>query len=163
MAKTSDLQRYLNNNGISYTILQHDPAFTAHSVAVAAHVPDKDLLKSIVLQIDGRYWMGVLRADHRMNTASIRHSFGARQVNLAHEEDLSSLFPDCQLGTMPPFGNLYGLPVLIDEAILDDEEIFFNACCNTRVIKMKLADYRRLVNPLVGRYAEPPSVREEAW
>lgn len=163
MAKASDLQRYLNNNGIHYTILQHDPAFTAHSVAVATHVPDQQLAKSIVLQIDGRNWMAVLRADHRINTVLIRHAFGAHDVHLAHEEDLSTLFPDCQLGTMPPFGNLYGLPILMDEALMEDEEIFFTACSSTHVIRMKLADYRKLVNPLIGHYAEAPFVREETW
>ena len=163
MAKASDLQRYLNNNGIPYTILQHDAAFTAHSVAAVTHVPERQLLKSIVLQIDGRHWLAVLRADHRINLNLIRHAFGAHAVQLSHEEDLTTLFPDCQLGTMPPFGNLYGLPVLMDEAVLEDEEIFFNACSNIRVIRMKLEDFKRLVKPLIGRYAEPPYVREEAW
>ena len=163
MAKASDLQRYLNNNGIHYTILQHDPAFTAHSVAVATHVSDKQLVKSIVLQIDGRNWMAVLSADHRINTSLIRHAFGARDVHLPHEEDLSTLFPDCQLGTMPPFGNLYGLPILMDDEVLADEEIYFTACSNTQVIRMRLTDYRKLVNPLIGRFAEPPFAREESW
>ena len=72
-------------------------------------------------------------------------------------------FPDCQLGTMPPFGNLYGIPVLVDQALAEDEEISFNACCYTKVVKMKFGDYRKLVNPLVGHYAEPPFIREEAW
>jgi len=163
MAKASDLQRYLNNNGIPYTILQHDPAFTAHSVAAVAHVPERQLVKIIVLQIDERNWLAVLRADHRINLNLIRHAFNAHAVHLAHEEDLATLFPDCQLGTMPPFGNLYGLPVLMDEAVLEDEEIYFNACSSTRVIRMKLEDFKMLVKPLVGRYAEPPYVREEAW
>ncbi len=163
MAKTSDLQRYLNSNGVSYKIIEHDPAFSAHGISVAVHVPEKEIAKAVILQIDGKFWMAVLRGDNKINLHLVKQSFGARQAHLAHEEDLNTLFPDCQLGTMPPFGNLYGIPVLVDESLAGDEEISFNACCYTKVIKMKFADFRKLVNPLVGHYAEPPFIREEAW
>jgi Ala-tRNA(Pro) deacylase len=163
MAKTSDLQRYLNNNGIPYHIIEHDPAFSAHGVSVATHVPEKEIAKTVILQIDGKFWMTVLRGDFKINLHMIKQTFGAHTVHLTHEEDLNTLFPDCQLGTMPPFGNLYGVPVLVDQALADDDQICFNACCYTKVIKMKYEDFRRLVSPLVGRYAEPPFVREEAW
>lgn len=163
MAKASDLQRYLNNSGIPYRILEHDPAFSAHGVSVTTHIPEKEIAKAVILDIDGRFWMAVLRGDHKINLHSIKHAFGARHVHLAHEEDLNTLFPDCQLGTMPPFGNLYGLPVLVDQALADDEDIAFNACCYTKVIKMKFEDFQKLVNPLVGHYAAPPFIREEVW
>lgn len=163
MAKASDLQRYLNNNGIPYQIIEHDPAFSAHGVSVATHVAEKEIAKTVILQIDGKFWMTVLRGDYKINLHMIKQAFAAHHVHLAHEEDLNTLFPDCQLGTMPPFGNLYGVPVLVDQALADDDQISFNACCYTKVVKIKYEDFRRLVNPLVGQYAEPPFVREEAW
>ncbi len=163
MAKTTDLQRYLNNNGISYRVIEHDPAFSSHDVSMATHIPENQIAKAIILDIDGKFWMAVLRGDHKINLHLIKQAFGAKQVHLSHEEDLSTMFPDCQLGTMPPFGNLYGVPVLVDQALAEDEEISFNACCYTKVIKMKFEDFRRLVNPLIGDYAERPFVREETW
>lgn len=163
MAKTSDLQRYLNNNGIQYRIIEHDPAFSAHGVSVTAHVPEKEIAKTVIIQIDGRFWMAVLRGDNKINLHKIKQSFGAKHVHLAHEEDLSTLFPDCQLGTMPPFGNLYGVPVLVDQSLAGDEDICFNACCYTKVVRMKFDDFKKLSNPLVGEYAEPRFVREETW
>ncbi len=163
MAKTSDLQRYLNNNGIHYRIIEHEPAFSAHGVALATHVTDKECAKSVILAIDKRYWMAVLRADEKISTRLIRVLFAARDVRMAHEEDLSLLFPDCELGAMPPFGNLYGLPMLLDASLLDDDEIVFNACTTTRSIRVRMEDYRRLVNPLIARFAQPVFVRSEEW
>lgn len=161
MATANDVQRYLNNYGIPYHVIDHDAAFSAYDAARAAHVSQREFAKTVVVRIDGKFWMAVLRADHKINIHAIKAAFGAHEVHLAHEEDLSALFPDCELGAMPPFGNLYGIPVLVDQALLSDEEIAFNACNHSRVIRLKLSDYLRLVNPLIGRYSQPPFVREE--
>lgn len=163
MAKLTDLMRYLENNKVEYRIMEHTPAFSAHEVAVAVHVPERELAKAILVRIDDRYWMTVLRSDHRLNTHTIKRAFAAKQVHLAHEEDLESLFPDCQVGAMPPFGNLYGLPVLVDEALTEDEEIVFNACSHTKVIRMKFRDFKELSRPVITRFAEPPFKREVEW
>ena len=161
MANPNDLQRYLNNNGISYRIVEHEPAFTAHDVASIAHVADREYAKVVLVSIDDRTWMAVLRADERINAHLVKLLFRAHSVRLIHEEDLNLLFPDCELGTMPPFGNLYGIPVLLDLALLDDNEMLFHACCSTKSVRMKTEDYRRLVNPLIGRYAQPLFARAE--
>lgn len=163
MAKTSDLQRYLNNNGVPYQLIEHEAAFTAHGVAVATHVADRECAKSVIISVENRYWMAVLRADGRINTRLIKLLFAARDVHMAHEEDLGLLFPDCELGAMPPFGNLYGLPILLDSALLDDNEIIFNACTTTHSIRLRMQDYLRLVNPLIGRFAQPVFVQAEEW
>lgn len=163
MAKTSDLQRYLNNNGIPYQLIEHEAAFTAHGVAVATRVADRECAKSVIISVENRYWMAVLRADERINTRLIKLLFAARDVHMAHEEDLGLLFPDCELGAMPPFGNLYGLPILLDSALLDDDEIIFNACTTTHSIRLRMKDYQKLVNPLIGRFAQPVFVRAEEW
>lgn len=163
MAKMTALLRYLNDNCIEYKVMEHVPAFSAHDTAVATHVPERELTKAILIRIDDKFWMSVLRADHRVNTQAIKRAFSAKNVHLAHEEDLESLFPDCQVGAMPPFGNLYGLPVLVDESVNEDEEIVFNACTHTKVVRMKFTDFKNLVKPLIGRFAEPPYKREEEW
>lgn len=161
MTTTNDVQRYLNNYGIPYRLIEHEPAYSAYDAARAAQVPQQEFAKTVVVKIDGKFWMTILRTDHRINTHAIKSTFDAHDVHLAHEEDLTALFPDCEMGAMPPFGNLYGIPVLLDQSLLNDEEIAFNACDHSRVIRMRLSDYLRLVNPLVGRFSQPPFVRQE--
>ncbi len=161
MAKMIDLVQYLENNGIPFEIIKHQPAFTAHEVATVSRVPDKELAKTLIVSVDGKFWMAVLRGDQRISERSLKRSFGASQVHLAHEEDLNSLFPGCEMGAMPPFGNLYGLPVIIEKSLAEDEEIVFNACRHTECIKMRFRDYERLVQPLVGHFAEPHHVYED--
>ncbi|MCX6133898.1 MAG: YbaK/EbsC family protein [Ignavibacteriales bacterium] len=161
MAKITDLLRYLQSNKVEFQVLEHDPAFSAHDVAAVAHVPESEMAKAILIKIDQHYWMAVLRADQRINQQMIRRVFGAKNVQLAHEEDLGMLFPDCQLGAMPPFGNLYGLPVLVEECLEDDEDIVFNACTHTKAIHMKFKDFRRLAKPVIAGFAEFVHVVEE--
>ncbi len=161
MAKMTDLLRYLKSNKIEFQVMEHDPAFSAHDVAAVAHVPESEMAKAVLLKIDDHFWMAVLRSDQRINEQMIRRVFGARLVHLAHEEDLGMLFPDCQIGAMPPFGNLYGLPVLVEESLAEDEEIVFNACTHTKSIRMKFKDFRRLAKPVIAGFAEHGHVIEE--
>ncbi|MBF8248972.1 MAG: YbaK/prolyl-tRNA synthetase associated region [Bacteroidetes bacterium] len=160
MAKMQDLLRYLDSNKVEYRVMEHSLAYSAHEVAVSTLVPERELAKAILVSVDGRFWMTALRADYRVNTQMIKRAFGSKQVHLAHEEDLESLFPDCQIGAMPPLGNLYGLPVMVDESLAEDEEIVFNACTHTRVIRMKFKDFKELVKPVILQLAESPFKRE---
>ena len=160
MAKMHDLLRYLDSNKVEYRVKEHAPAYSAHDVAVSTLVSERELAKAILVSVDSRFWMTVLRTDHRVNTQMIKRAFGAKQVHLAHEEDLESFFPDCQIGAMPPLGNLYGLPVMVDESLAEDEEIVFNACTHTRVIRMKFKDFKELVKPVILQFAESPFTRE---
>jgi Ala-tRNA(Pro) deacylase len=161
MAKITDVIRYLKNNGIPFEVIPHEPAFTAHEVASATRVSGKELAKTLIVRVEGKYWMVVLRGDQRLNERHLKRAFNASVVHLAHEEDLSALFPDCERGAMPPFGNLYGLPVLVEKALADNEDIVFNACRHTESIRMKYRDYERLVQPLVGHFSEVRRVCEE--
>lgn len=161
MAKINDVIRYLKNNGVPFEVIPHEPAFTAHEVALAARVPDKEVAKTLVINVDGKFWMVVLRGDQRLNERYLKRVLGATIVHLVHEEDLSTLFPDCELGAVPPFGNLYGLPVLVEKALTEDGDIVFNACKHTESIRMKYRDYARLVQPLVGHFSEARWVDED--
>jgi Ala-tRNA(Pro) deacylase len=154
MAKMSDLLKYLNLTGVQYQVLSHVPAFSAHSVALAAHVPDCELAKTLLVRADEQYWMAVLRADEHLNQKSLKHALEAKHVSLATEEELGVFFPDCEVGAMPPFGKLYALPVIVDKALAEDEEIVFNACTHTQSVKMKFVDYARLVRPIIAEFGE---------
>jgi Ala-tRNA(Pro) deacylase len=158
MAKMTDLLRYLNSNKIEFQIIEHDPAFSAHDVAVRTKIPESEMAKAILIKIDDRFWMAVLRADQLINERLLKRTFAAKIVHLAHEEDLGLLFPDCQIGAMPPFGNLYGLPVLVEDGLALDEEIVFNACTHTKAIRMKFKDFCRLAKPAIAAFAEPKCV-----
>ena len=148
------LLKYLNDNGVRYQMLSHAPAFSAHQAAVASHVPDSELAKTLLVKAGTQHWMVVTRADQRISEKFLKEVLEAKHVGLAHEDDLELQFPDCEVGAMPPFGNLYDLPVIMDTSLEEDEEIVFNACSHIESIRMKLADYVRLVNPMIARIAE---------
>jgi len=162
MAKMSDLLKYLNLTGVQYQVISHVPAYSAHSVALATHTPDRELAKTLLVRADEQYWMAVLRADCHLSQKFLKHAFEAKHVSLATEEELAVFFPDCEVGAMPPFGKLYALPVVVDKALADDDEIAFNACTHTQSVKMKFADYQRLVRPIIAEIAERVHSTEES-
>ncbi|HEY6952573.1 MAG TPA: YbaK/EbsC family protein [Bacteroidota bacterium] len=154
MAKMSDLLKYLNLTGVQYQVLSHVPAFSAHSVALASHIPESELAKTLLVRADEQYWMAVLRGDYQLNQRLLKHALEAKHVGLATEEELAVFFPDCEVGAMPPFGKLYALPVVVDKALTEDVDIVFNACTHTQAVKMKFADYERLVRPITAEIAD---------
>lgn len=162
MAKMSDLLKYLNLTGVQYQVISHVPAFSAHSVALASHVADNELAKTLLIRADEQYWMAVLRADYHINQKSLKHALEAKHVGLATEEELSVFFPDCEVGAMPPFGKLYALPVILDKALAVDEYLVFNACTHSQSVKMRFADYVKLVRPIVADIAECSKQTEES-
>jgi len=162
MAKMSDLLKYLNLTGVPYQVISHVPAYSAHSVALATHIPDFELAKTLLLRADEQYWMAVMRADYHLDQKLVKHALEAKHVSLATEEELSVFFPDCEVGAMPPFGKLYALPVVVDKTLSNDEEIVFNACTHTQSVKMKYTDYARLVRPITAEIAVRQHKEEES-
>ena len=158
---TSNLVQYLNGTGVNYQLLTHVPAFSAHDVAAVTHVPDSELAKTLVVKAGNSRWLAVLRADHRLNDRMLKKALGAKHVQLLSEDELTSLFPDCEVGAMPPLGNLYSMPVVMDKSLAEDEEIVFNACTHTESIKMKFKDFENLVKPKIADFAEPPHTAED--
>lgn len=144
---TGNLKTYLNNQGVEFTTINHPRAYTAMEVAQLAHVRGKDMAKSVVIRVDGRLAMAVLPATQRVHLRRLRKATGATRVEIAHERDFEGDFPDCELGAMPPFGNLYGMEVYVDPHLAEDDEIAFNAGSHTELVKVRYRDFERLAKP----------------
>ena len=150
MAIVRKLRTYLDRNGVHYIILAHHERFTAPEIAQALHVPGHMLAKVVLVKADGREIMVALDANTHIDLASLRDAVGARTVELASEEEILDRFPDCEVGAMPPFGNLYGLPVVVDASLAQDEEIVFEAGNHHEAILLAYSDFDRLVHPQVA-------------
>ncbi|HVT72551.1 MAG TPA: YbaK/EbsC family protein [Lacunisphaera sp.] len=143
------VKEYLDSHGVKYISIKHSPAYTAEEVAASAHVAGRDFAKTIVVRIEGSFAMVVLPASRRLVLADLRELLQTHAVRLATEAEFRDLFPDCELGAMPPFGNLYGMAVYIAECLAQEEQIAFNAGSHTEVIKMDFYDFDELVHPVV--------------
>lgn len=131
-----------------YTVIPHAPAYTAQEVAASAHVPGRELAKTVVIKVDGRLAMVVLPATEKVHTEALCKALGAHEVALADEDEFDARFPDCETGAMPPFGNLYGLEVFVSPRLALDEEICFNAGSHDEVIRMRYSDFERIAHPV---------------
>ena len=143
------LKDFLDSNDVRYISISHSPAYSAQQVAASAHIPGKALAKSVIVRIDDRFAMAVLPASYRVHLGHLKAALDASHAELATESELASLFPDCEKGAMPPFGNLYDLDVYVAEQLAKDEEISFSAGTHKEVIKMAYRDFENLVKPKV--------------
>jgi len=141
------LKEYLDLHNVEYITIGHSRAFTAQTIAASAHIRGKELAKSVIVKVDGKMAMVVLPASYRVNLGELKTATGADKVEIAHEYEFKEKFPDCEVGAMPPFGNLYGIDVYVAKSLAEDEEIAFNACSHTLLIKMKYKDFDHLVKP----------------
>ena len=144
---TATLTELLDREGVRYVTIQHSRAYTAQEVAAAAHVSGKEMAKTVVTKLDGKPALVVLPAREKVSLDQLRQNTGAREVELATEQEFASLFPGCELGAMPPFGNLYGLDTYVTKSLAADEEIAFNAGTHTELIRMPYRDFERVVHP----------------
>ena len=144
------LKQFLDENQVRYVSIRHSPAFTAQETAASAHIPGRELAKTVMVKIDGTMAMVVLSAPKRLDLELLRRAAGAKKVSLAGEKEFSSKFPDCEPGAMPPFGNLYGLKVYVDELLREDQQIAFNAGSHAELIQMDYEQFERLVQPVVA-------------
>lgn len=145
------LKDFLDSNKIKYMTIKHLPAYTAPEIAGSAHIPGKELAKTVIIKVDGKMAMAVLPASQRVNFDLLKRIAGASKAELASEQEFKDLFPECDVGAMPPFGNLYGMEVFVDESLLEDEEIAFNAGSHTELIRLAYKDFERLVKPKIGK------------
>lgn len=158
------LKAYLASQRIPFTVHHHRPAFAAQDVAASEHIPGRQVAKVVAVYADGVLALLVLPACHRVNLAHVGDAIGAHSVYLAGEADLAAAFSDCEVGAMPPFGNLYHVPVYVDRALADVETIVFQAGTHTDTMTMAYADFVRLVKPRVARFAyHTYDIPEYAW
>jgi Ala-tRNA(Pro) deacylase len=151
--RASRVKEFLETNHILFTSIVHPTSYTAQGTAAYAHVPGHELAKTVLVKADVQLAMTVLPASAQLDLAAFRKLTNAKSVALAAEPEFETKFPDCDLGAMPPFGNLYGIPVYVEEKLAEDDEIAFNAGSHQELLKMKYEDFERLVNPIVGRFA----------
>ncbi len=148
---TKKLKEFLDSNKIKYVSITHSSAYTAMEIAALAHVPGKDLAKTVMIKINGHMAMAVLPATHMIKMDLLKKAVGLDNVRLATEQEFKDKFADCEVGAMPPFGNLYNLEVYASDSLKEDEEIVFNAGSHTELIKMNYKDFERLVNPKIAQ------------
>lgn len=147
------LKEFLDSHNVKYVTLEHSKAFTAAEIAALAHVPGREMAKTVMVDVDGHMAMAVLPASLRVSFDQLRAAIGAQTVMLSNERDFVERFPGCEVGAMPPFGNLYGMEVYVADSLARQDEIAFNAGTHTEVIRMAWTDYERLVQPLVMDFA----------
>ncbi|HTT18622.1 MAG TPA: YbaK/EbsC family protein [Candidatus Sulfotelmatobacter sp.] len=149
----SKLREFLDSHNIKYLVISHSLAYTAQGVAALAHVSGKKLAKTVIVKIDGILAMAVVPASDHVDLDQLRTLTGAKTVEVATEREFKDAFPDCETGAMPPFGNLYDMPVYADVNLSRQEEITFSAGSHRELVRMRWEDMARLVNPTVDKLA----------
>jgi len=147
------LKEFLDNKNIKYVTVFHSQAFTAQEAAASAHIPGKELAKTVMVKMDGKMVMAVLPASDKVYFDALKDAVGASKIELASEQEFEGLFPGCEIGAMPPFGNLYDMQVFVEESLAEDEEIAFNAGSYTELIRLSYKDFERLVKPTVVKFS----------
>jgi Ala-tRNA(Pro) deacylase len=155
MATMTRLRRFLDTNEVPYRVHRHARAYTATAVAKAEQVPLSEMAKVVLLRGGRRYLMAVIPASRRLDLEQVRSVTEEPDLELASEPELAQLFPDCETGAMPPFGNLFGIAVWVDDALGRESVTVFNAGNHSETVHMRYADFVRLVKPSFGVLAHP--------
>lgn len=151
------LKEFLDSHDVEYVCISHSKAYTAQKIAASAHIPGKEVAKTVMVKIDGKMAMAVLPASFKVDFNLLKVSAGTENVELASEIEFRDIFPQCDLGAMPPFGNLYNMEVYVAKSLAEDEEIAFNAGTHTELCKLKYSDFDRLVKPRIMKFSEKAS------
>jgi Ala-tRNA(Pro) deacylase len=147
------LKEFLDARKVRYVTITHSKAYTAQEVAASAHVPGKEMAKTVMVKVDGKMAMAVLPASCRVSLLMLREVTGAKDVVIATEQEFKALFPECEAGAMPPFGNLWGFDVYVASRLAEDDEIVFNAGTHTELIRLAYKDFERIVHPKVVEFS----------
>lgn len=158
----SKLKEFLDSQNIQYLVISHSVAYTAAGIAALTHIPGKELAKTVIVKTDADLVMAVVAASQHVDLVRLKAALGARNVELASEDEFKAKFPDCELGAMPPFGNLYGLRVFADERLAHDKEIAFNAGSHRELVRIAWDDFARLVQPTLLQLAMARKAAEAA-
>ncbi len=147
------LEHYFREQDVKYEVTAHPEVYTAQEVAAVEHVPGKLMAKVVISVLDGKTTMLVLPAPYRVEMPKLRAALAAKEARLAREEEFAHLFPDCEAGAMPPFGNLYNVAVVVDGSLGQDPKIVFNAGTHRETMTVSYKDFERLVAPRIVDFA----------
>jgi len=156
------LRQFLDSYTIRYVVISHSVAYTAGAIAALAHIPGKEVAKTVIVKIDDALAMAVVSASQHVDLERLQAETKSKTVRLAAENEFKGRFPDCETGAMPPFGNLYGMSVFADEALSHDREIVFNAGSHRELVRLAWDDFERLVQPKVMKLAAVRHAAEAA-
>ena len=159
------MKDFLDSHQIKYIVITHSPAYTSLEIAAMAHIPGKEVAKTVMVNADGKMVMVVLPASHMVDFTQLEGFTGAKNTELASENEFKNLFPACEVGAMPPFGNLFDMQVIVSETLADDEMIAFNAGTHHELVKMTYRDFVQLVQPKIGKVSFPKRqyISSESW
>ena len=147
------LKQLLDERNIKYISINHSPAYTARETAASTFVPRREFAKTIIVDLDGEKVMAVVSASRHVDISSLRNLAAAQQARLATEDEFKALFPDCELGAMPPFGSLYQMRVFVDEMVTEVDDLCFNAGSHEQIMRLNCDDYLNFEQPVVGAFA----------
>ncbi len=147
MSILKNLDDFLKTEGVEYEVNVHTEAYTAQEIAARQHVRGKMLAKVVILKSMETLSMVVISANCKVDFLKAKDVFNAPDIRLAAEDEFKSVFPGCEVGAMPPFGNLYDMKVYVDPELSKNEYMVFNAGSHVETVKMKYTDFERLVNP----------------
>jgi len=156
MAILKKLEEMLEQSKVRFEIFEHPLAYTAQEIVAGQHIPGNQLAKVVVLEVDGALVMAVIAGNHKISLDTARVSLGTSRVRLAREDEFTAHFPDCEAGAMPPFGNLFGLRVIVDPALAKDEFIYFNAGNHVQTMRLRYQDFLALVKPQIVQLVDAP-------
>lgn len=141
------LKEFLDENDIKYISIMHSMAFTATDIAKSAHIPSRELAKTVMIHVDNELAMAVIPANYQLNLDILKETLDTQNIRLAQESEFTLRFKDCEVGAMPPFGCLYDMNVYVAESLSEDDKIAFNAGSHLEVIQMDYKDYENLAKP----------------
>ncbi len=144
-----EITSYLDEKQVHYQISVHRPVFTSQKMAAEEHVSGMNVAKPVIVQADGRYYMCVIPACCKIDLELLRSQLGAGEVMLVSEKEMERLFPGCEIGAEPPFGDIYGMQTLVDKSLHDDDFLVFQGGRHDRAIKISRQDYERIARPRV--------------
>jgi Ala-tRNA(Pro) deacylase len=147
-----NLQNYLDEHGVNYRLSHHDPIYTSQDLAAIEHISGRKVIKPVVVRADGQWVMCALPASYRVDLGELKNQLRAEELSLADEQQLKTLFPGCELGAEPPIGKLFGMTTLMDESLVADDTVTFQACTHSDAVTMPLIDYRRIASPEIAHF-----------
>lgn len=147
------IKDFLDENKVKYVTITHSLAYTAQEIAASAHIKGKGFAKSVLVKSGGKLSMAVLPASYKIDFDKFKEILGSDDIRLANEQEFKDRFPGCEVGAMPPFGNLYDIDTYVAASLVEDEEFAFNAGTHTEIIRMEYSDFEKLVKPKIVRFA----------